>query len=427
VTAASEKAAVLVTLKDVPAALSRLAERFFGEPSRRMRLMGVTGTNGKTTTAHLLEAIAQANGERAGFIGTTAVRVAGDERPATHTTPPADAICALLAEMVKANVTTCGMEVSSHALEQKRAEALTFAGAIFTNLTQDHLDYHQTMDAYFAAKARFFTELLPKGAPAVLNADDARVSTLKGISFSATGGKADVRATKVASDDAGTTFTMVSPWGNLDIRTPLFGSYNVANVLGAASLHLACGTPASSVVNGVAGLLRVPGRLERVSHPRGARVLVDYAHTDDALARALDAVRPNVAPGSRLFVVFGCGGDRDAGKRPRMGEAAARRADVVVVTSDNPRSEKPEAIASAIMEGVARVGLGSVDSALRGKGVHVELDRARAIGLAVTAAGPGDVVLLAGKGHETEQIFADRKIPFDDREVAVNAMRGVAP
>ena len=433
VTPAAQRAAVLVVVKDPAAALSYAAEHFHGDPSSMLRLMGVTGTNGKTTSAHILESIAVAAGVKAGFVGTTAVRIHGAERPATHTTPPADVLCALLAEMVTAGVGCCAMEVSSHALDQRRAEALRFAGAIFTNLTQDHLDYHQTMDAYFAAKARLFTGLLDSNAVGVLNADDARVATLhnkarcKTITFSAAGGKADVSTTRVSQDDAGTAMEATTPWGKMSLRSPLFGSYNVANVLGAAALHLATGTSMDAVTRGVSGLQRVPGRLERVAHPAGARVLVDYAHTDDALARALDAVRPSVAPGGRLLVVFGCGGDRDATKRPRMGEAAARRADVVVVTSDNPRSEKPEAIAQAIMQGVNSVGLSTVDASLKGNGVHVELDRAVAIACAVKAARRGDVVLIAGKGHETEQIFADRKIVFDDRQVALAAGQGVTP
>lgn len=422
-----------VRVEDARAALSTMAERIHGEPSRHLRLLGVTGTNGKTTTAHILEAIAVAAGEKAGFIGTTAVRVAGEERKATHTTPPAEALSALLSEMVHAGVSTCAMEVSSHAIHQKRVEALRYAGAIFTNLTQDHLDYHQTLDAYFEAKARLFTHLLPADGVAVLNADDPRVLSLVGrvdrrtVTFSAEGGAADLRAARVTATAEGTEIQVEGALGRFVLRTPLVGTYNVANVLGAAALHLCCGTSLDAVIGGVAGLARVPGRLDAVEHPAGALVLVDYAHTDDALARALDAVRPRVGPGGRLFCVFGCGGDRDAGKRPRMGEAAARRADVVVVTNDNPRSEAPEAIAVAILNGIHRAGMPVVTqgSGLPERGAVVELDRREAIARAVRAARRGDVVLIAGKGHETEQMVGAVKHPFDDRLVALEAGRAV--
>jgi UDP-N-acetylmuramoyl-L-alanyl-D-glutamate--2,6-diaminopimelate ligase len=419
--------ATRVVVDDVAAAVARAAEAFHGFPSRALRLLGVTGTNGKTTTAHVLEAMAAAAGEGTGFIGTTAFRVLREERKATHTTPPAEALSALLAEMVGRGVRTCAMEVSSHAMEQRRAEGLTLAGAVFTNLTQDHLDFHGTMERYFEAKARLFTELLSPAAARVLNADDERVASLRGrcggvcLSFSVEGRPAEVRVTRRGVEGGLTVVEVTSPWGPLTLHTPLVGTYNVANVLGAATLHLATGTPAEAVVAGARSLAAVPGRLEGVPHPRGAHVLVDYAHTPDALARALQAVRPWVAPHGRLLCVLGCGGDRDPGKRPLMGETAAQWADVVVVTTDNPRSEDPQAIADAVVSGVARVGRAAVGPALEGRGLHLELDRARAIRAAVRAARAGDVVLVAGKGHEREQVLADRVIPFDDRDVAARA------
>jgi len=419
-----------VIVPKVPAALSFLSEAMHGFPSWKMRLLGVTGTNGKTTSTHLLEAMAQANGEKAGFIGTTAIRVDRQEQKTAHTTPPADLLSEVLGTMVGRGVTTCAMEVSSHALDQQRVEGLRYRGAIFTNLTQDHLDYHQTIESYFNAKLRLFSELIPKDGVGVLNADDPMVATVaararcKTLSFSATGQPSDVRAAQTRRSTAGTEIDVDGAFGKFTLKTPLVGTYNVANILGAAALHLATGTALAAVVAGAGALARVPGRLDAVIHPRGAHVLVDYAHTDDALARALDAVKPYVAAKGRLFVVFGCGGDRDAGKRPRMGEAAALRADVVVVTADNPRSEKPETIAEAIVAGIQKTGMQKTAS-VDGRGFLVELDRKVAIGLAVRAARRGDVVLLAGKGHETEQQFADRKIPFDDRLVAQEAMAGM--
>ncbi|MEW5849029.1 MAG: UDP-N-acetylmuramoyl-L-alanyl-D-glutamate--2,6-diaminopimelate ligase [Myxococcota bacterium] len=424
-TPAVKKAKAYVVASDVPLALSVVAEAFHGNPSRKMRLLGVTGTNGKTTSAHLLEAMARAAGEKAGFIGTTAVRVGDEERPATHTTPPSEMLSALLAEMVQKGVRTAAMEVSSHALALHRVDGLRYGGAIFTNFTQDHLDFHETMDAYFQAKARLFTELLPSVGTAVLNIDDERVATLVGqckgrvATISATGKNASLSAKRVDWDEEGTRILVDGEMGRFELRTPLVGTYNVANLLGAAALHLGTGTRLDAVIKGAAELKGVPGRLEAVKHPRGARVLVDYAHTPDALERALEAVRPYVATGGRLFCIFGCGGDRDPLKRPKMGAIAARLSDVAVLTNDNPRSEKPEAIADAILGGMGDVV--KLEKSLRGNGVHVELDRAVAIARAVRAAGKGDVVLIAGKGHEREQIFADRKIPFDDRVAAAAA------
>jgi UDP-N-acetylmuramoyl-L-alanyl-D-glutamate--2,6-diaminopimelate ligase len=354
------------------------------------------------------------------------------ERVTAHTTPPAHLLSEVLAEMVSAGVSTCAAEVSSHALQQRRVEALRFAGAVFTNLTQDHLDYHATLEAYFAAKRRLFTELLSKDACAVLNRDDARVAQLaqelggRALTFSASGGLATVCARQTRRTQDGTEIDVESPWGAFTLKTPLVGTYNVSNILGAATLHLGTGTSVGAVVEGVRRLQRVPGRLERVVHPRGAQVLVDYAHTEDALARALDAVRPYVA-GGRLICVFGCGGDRDALKRPKMGAAAGQRADVVVVTSDNPRSERPEDIAAAIVEGVCAAGMAVTDAGLARRGYAVELDRQAAIAMAVRSAGRGDVVLIAGKGHEREQIFADRRVPFDDCQAALDAATGGPP
>ena len=411
---------------------SELSERFFGRPSTRLRLMGITGTNGKTTTGHVVEAIAVAAGEKAGFVGTTAVRVAGEEKPATHTTPPAEALSALLAQMADAGVTTCAMEVSSHALEQQRVEALHFAGAIFTNLTQDHLDYHGTLERYLDAKAQLFTRLLPPDGVAVLNADDPSVAALaprsrgRVVTFSAAGAPADVQA-RARDDGAGTQVEVEGALGRFVLRTPLVGTYNVANVLGAAVLHICCGTKLNAVIDGVAALHNVPGRLESVPHPGGVLVLVDYAHTPDALARALEAVRPRVAPGGRLWCVFGCGGDRDAGKRPVMGRVVAQSADVAVVTNDNPRSEDPQKIAQAIVDGVRSGGM-EVSQQVTGKrGAVVELDRKAAIALAVQNARSGDVVLVAGKGHEREQIIGNQRVAFDDRQVALQAARSVTP
>jgi UDP-N-acetylmuramoyl-L-alanyl-D-glutamate--2,6-diaminopimelate ligase len=399
--------------------LAPLAVAFFDHPSDRVELVGVTGTNGKTTTTFMLEAIFRAAGRIPGVIGTVEVRMGDVHRPAVHTTPEAPDLQRLLAEMADAGVQAAAMEVSSHGLALRRVDGTRFRAAIFTNLTQDHLDFHADLDDYFQAKRRLFTEpFTPLG---VVNVDDPHGRELAGaaevgVVTTGTAADADWRATEVAASLEGTSFRLRSPGGSVPVRLRLAGQFNVANALGALAAADALGIGLERAVAGLEALAGVPGRFERVDAGQPFTVLVDYAHTPDSLDNLLRAAR--VVTGGRVIVVFGCGGDRDRAKRPIMGEIAGRLADVAVVTSDNPRSEAPEAIVAQVVEGVER-------SAGPG-GFLVEVDRRAAIRAALAMAGPGDAVLLAGKGHEQGQEFAGgRKVPFDDREVAAEELRAL--
>ena len=396
--------------------LARLAVAFFDDPSRRLDLVGVTGTNGKTTTTFMLESIFRAAGRVPGVVGTVEVRVGGQRRPAVHTTPEAPDLQRLLAEMVDAGVQAAAMEVSSHGLALRRVDGTRFRTAIFTNLTQDHLDFHADLDDYFGAKRRLFAcPFTPLG---VVNIDDPYGRVLAGTAEVATvttgtAADADWRATEVAASLEGTGFRLRSPAGSIPVRLRLAGQFNVANALGALAAADALGIGLEAAVAGLEALAGVPGRFERVDAGQPFTVLVDYAHTPDSLDNLLRAARA-VTQG-RVIVVFGCGGDRDRAKRPLMGEIAGRLADLAVVTSDNPRSEDPAAIVAQVAEGVAR-GAGP-------GGFLVEVDRRAAIRAALALAGPGDAVLLAGKGHEQGQEFAGgRKVPFDDRVVAAEEL-----
>ena len=403
-------------VKSVREALGPAAARIHGYPARSVRCLGVTGTNGKTTVTRLLEAIAVAAGERAGVVGTLGARIDGAELPVARTTPEADELQALLARMRDAGVSTVAMEVSSHALAQHRVDGVRFAAACFTNLSQDHLDFHVTMDEYFMAKAALFTP--ERIAVAVVNLDDrygrelavrCALNDLTLVTFGIDARKADVVATEVASADRGSRFRLTDRRTDEsgEVAFPHAGRFNVSNALAAAATSLAAGTTFDAVVAGLEADVVVPGRLERVDAGQPFTVLVDYAHTPAALDSVLGAARELAGP-HRVIVVFGCGGDRDASKRPLMGRATARGADLVVVTSDNPRSEDPAAIAAAALEGVVDAGRDAV----------VELDRRLAIRRALAEAAPGDVVLVAGKGHETGQTAAGMTLPFDDRVVA---------
>ena len=403
---------------DVAGCAARLAERFHGEPSRRLRLVGVTGTNGKTTVCSLAHQVLGAASVPAGLMGTVGVDVGAGtarRRPAALTTPSAPEASALLAEMVVGGCRACLMEVSSHALVQGRTAGLSFAGAVFTNLTGDHLDYHGTTADYLQAKASLF-DALPPGAWAVVNADDPAAATViercpgRTLTTSLTNPGADCFASiQNASIDAARA-RMTGPWGAFTARVPLAGRHNVANALQAAAVCHLLGLDALDLADGLAACDAPPGRLEPVSGDGDAfTVLVDYAHTDDALDAALAALRPLVPAGGRLRVVFGCGGDRDATKRPRMARAAWRWADEVIVTSDNPRTEDPESIIDQIMGGVPSG---------RRAGTKRLADRAVAIRAAIERSRRGDVVLIAGKGHEDYQIIGRERRSFDDRALA---------
>ena len=404
----------------VRAALGPAAARFYDFPSRALRCLGVTGTNGKTTTTYLLEAIGRAAGEQVGVVGTVGARIAGEEVPEERTTPEATELQALLARMRTAGVGTVAMEVSSHALAQHRVDGTWFRAVGFTNLSHEHLDYHGTLPAYFEAKARLFTP--ERAAAAAVSLDDphgvelarrCRATGLPVLTFSAA---AETDAELVAEDiecgpDANRFVLLdrrADPSPRVALRSPLIGDFNVANALAAAATALAGGLPFDAAVAGLeAPDVTVPGRLERVDGGQPFTVLVDYAHTPDALTRVLGVARRLAGPG-RVLTVFGCGGDRDREKRPRMGRAVGRDADLTVLTSDNPRSEDPAAIAAAVAEGLREERAGFV----------LELDRRAAIRYALSEARPGDVVVIAGRGHETGQTVRSVITPFDDRVVA---------
>jgi UDP-N-acetylmuramoyl-L-alanyl-D-glutamate--2,6-diaminopimelate ligase len=401
---------------DTRQAIAHLAAAFFGHPSRQLQLIGVTGTNGKTTSTYLLEAVLQAHSLTQGVIGTVTYRYAGHEQIADQTTPAAEEIQRLLRAMVDAGVSYCTMEVSSHALAQHRVWGCQFAAALFTNLTQDHLDYHADMAAYFAAKARLFTIYQP--GIAVLNADDPAGKKLLGetrapvitYGFSPT---AEVRVEHLEMDANGISLTARIAHESISMCSRLSGRHNVYNILGVLATAKGLGLNLERTKEGIESLYTVPGRFEHVDAGQPFSVLVDYAHTDDALRNVLQAAREIAS--ARLIIVFGAGGDRDRGKRPRMGRVAAQYADIAVITSDNPRTEAPMAIIRAI-EGGFR------DSGQAARYCVIE-DRTLAIHEAIRIARAGDVVVIAGKGHETYQIIGQERFCLDDRRVAAQALR----
>ena len=416
-------AAGRIVVRSSREALARLADAYFGHPSRALTVVGITGTNGKTTTSLLVDALLRHGGRTTGVIGTIQYRIGPETRPAGQTTPEAVELQSLLAEMAERSVTGVAMEVSSHALALHRVDGVEFDVAVFTNLTQDHLDFHGTFDAYRAAKARLFSLLATGGKPrrtAVINADDpAGHSMVAGLRLPiltfGLGGGAAVRPRRFESSMAGIRMDVETPRGTLHVTSPLVGEHNVMNLLGATAVGLALDMGMDAVAGALESVRAVPGRFERVEAGQPFLVVVDYAHTPDALERVLATARRLVGSGARLGVVFGCGGDRDRGKRPVMGEIAARLADRAWVTSDNPRSERPEAIIAEIVAGIPTAGAG-LDR-------HVTItDRKAAIRSALTWARAGDVVVIAGKGHETYQIIGSKILPFDDREVARAAL-----
>jgi len=402
-----------VVVPEARAAMAAAARAFFGDPAEKMKLVAVTGTNGKTTTAYLLRYILRQAGRKCGMTGTVEYDVGAGAIPARMTTPESLDLYRYYAEMRRAGCGFAVSEVSSHSLVKRRVEGLGFAAAVFTNLTQDHLDFHVTMENYFQAKALLFAGLGPSAA-AVLNADDPYSARLAGmtrgrvVSYGLSP-SAELRAQVMSLSTVGTVFKLRRGRFEAEVHLPLLGAHNVHNALAAAAAAAELGLDMDKVVEGLASFEGVPGRLESVDCGQDFRVLVDYAHTDDALRSVLAAVR-ELYP-RRIITVFGCGGDRDRGKRPKMGRVVEELSDLAVVTSDNPRSEQPEAIIAEILKGLGEPG----------KAV-VEPDRAAAIAKAVGLARPGDVVLIAGKGHETYQILGDRRIDFDDRTVARAAL-----
>ncbi len=401
-------------------ALAVMAANLYEHPSLHLHLVGITGTNGKSTTAHLINGIHRAAGFRSGLIGTLAYQLGEESRPAPHTTPEAPDLQALLAEMRDRAITHATMEVSSHALAQHRADGCQFQISVFTNLSRDHLDYHADEEEYLSAKLRLFAD--PAFLPAegeradVINADDSAAqrfvaSALGKIITYGLSPEAQVRAADLRLSAAGTQFTLLSPWGEKPVKLRLLGRFNVYNALAAIGATVAGGISLETALSTLEEAQAPTGRFQQVPSA-DCTVIVDYAHTPDGLEKALSTARDFCR--GRLFVVFGCGGDRDTGKRPLMGEVCSRLAEMCVITSDNPRSEDPQAIIQQILLGV--------DAEHQAKCL-VEPDRAKAISLAIAQAQKEDLVLLAGKGHETYQIFADRTLHFDDREVAEAALR----
>jgi UDP-N-acetylmuramoyl-L-alanyl-D-glutamate--2,6-diaminopimelate ligase len=406
-------------------ALARVSANFYKRPAEHIATIGITGTNGKSTTAFLIESILNAAGRKSALIGTIEYHVAGRVYPAPHTTPEALELARILHEAIGQGASDAVMEVSSHALAQQRVYGVPFDVAVFTNLTRDHLDYHKTMDEYFAAKRALF-EGCGTDAPrvAVTNLDDEdgvilKEFTRKHSSLTLTYGwdKGDFHTEQADVSPAGTRFDLVTPREKLALFSPLIGRVNVYNILAAAAACYARGCTPDAIARGIGTLTHVPGRFERVDCGQPFTVVVDYAHTDDALRNLTALAREFVSRAGakgRVLTVFGCGGDRDRAKRPLMGEAAGRGSDFVVLTSDNPRSEDPLAIINDAIVGLQRTGVR----------YSVEADRRKAIGIAIAEAQPGDIVLLAGKGHEKIQVTREGSQPFDDTLVAREALGG---
>lgn len=401
-----------IFMKDSRVAAPKIANEFYGRPAERLRSIGITGTNGKTTVSYLMDSVISVGGHKAGLIGTINYKIGDRLIPATNTTPGPMELYSFMSEMVKNGSDHLVMEVSSHALDQNRVGDIDFSAAIFTNLTGDHLDYHKTMEEYFKAKSRLFRDL-GEAAHAVINIDDEwgrrliKLSKGKVVTY---GTKliADFLSTDINLSLDGTRFTVNYPNGRLVIDSGLIGLHNVYNMTSAAACGISLGFKPDQVKRGLEKLKAVPGRLEPLDCGQPFKVFVDYAHTDDALYNVLSALKPLIK--KRIIIVFGCGGDRDRTKRPRMGKVASEMADSVFVTSDNPRSEEPKAIADEIVAGI------------RGNNYKVVLDRTLAIGEALSAAGDGDCVVIAGKGHEAYQILKNTTIAYDDREVARNIL-----
>ena len=406
-----------VRVPKIRRALSTAGRVFFGQPDLRLRLIGITGTNGKTTTAYLVDSILRAAGVRAGLFGTIEYRIGDRALPALNTTPESLDLWSYFAQTVDTGGTAVVMEVSSHALAQERVWGFPYSVAVFTNLTRDHLDFHKDFEHYYEAKRRLFEGLgTPPPQWAVINLDDPWGRKLLDVPcpYRLTYGinsNAQVKVKHLDYRHHGLEGTIVTPAGNVELASSLVGRANLANILAATAASIAFGIPPEKIEKGIRDLKAVPGRFERIDEGQPFLVIVDYAHTDDALRNVLSTARELTR--NRLIVVFGCGGERDRTKRPLMGEAAGSLSDLAVLTSDNPRSEDPLLIMSDALVGLQKAG----------KPYWAEVDRETAIRKAVEEARAGDVVVLAGKGHETYQILKDRTIPLDDREIARKTLR----
>ncbi|MCK5381929.1 MAG: UDP-N-acetylmuramoyl-L-alanyl-D-glutamate--2,6-diaminopimelate ligase [Candidatus Latescibacteria bacterium] len=420
-----EVSATRIVAPDSRKAMARLASRFYGDPAEQLKIVGITGTNGKTTVSYLIRALFERAGLRTGLIGTLGYLVGTERLDAPFTTPESVELHRTLLEMARAGQEAVMMEVSSHALALDRVYGVPFAGAVFTNLTRDHLDFHRTQEAYFSAKARLFEEL-DAHTWAVINADDPAGRTLiertrASVLTYGLSDEAEVHPTAQRLTARGIDMTVDTPDGAFDLSLKLRGRFNVYNALAAVATGVACGMDRAVIREGVGSVSGVPGRFEAVDAGQDFLVLVDYAHTPDALERVLSAARELTE--GRLIVVFGCGGDRDRGKRPEMGAVSDKLADFSVVTSDNPRTEDPAAILRDIEAGLGdlkRVDAEDLDGNERAYAVLV--DRRAAVRCAIGLARPDDTVVLAGKGHEDYQIVGHEKLPFDDREEALRAL-----
>jgi len=415
----------VVRVPSTAAALPGVAVAFHGDPSAKLRVTGVTGTNGKTTVTYLIEAILAAAGRVPAVIGTIDYRVAGTVLRKGLTTPFPHELQAVMAQAAALGTTDLLMEVSSHSTAQGRIEGVRFDVGIFTNLTRDHLDFHGDMESYFSAKARLFREYLPAGGKRTgmaLNADDPYGERIAQECPSATtfgfSRSWDIHPEEMEMTWEGTRMVLATPAGLLAMRSPLIGAHNVSNVMAAVAGGLLLSASPATIAAGIAAVGTIPGRLEPIPNARGIHVFVDYAHSPDGMDRVLSTLR-GLTEG-RLLTVFGCGGNRDRGKRPAMGRVAAMRSDVVVVTSDNPRDEDPAKILAEIVPGLTSEGLMEAHgpAAWREGFFRVEADRKAAIALALSLAEPGDTVAIVGKGHEDVQIIGDRRLPFDDRQAA---------
>jgi UDP-N-acetylmuramoyl-L-alanyl-D-glutamate--2,6-diaminopimelate ligase len=428
-------AGTVIRVTDPRLAMSLMAARFYGTPTALVPLIGITGTNGKTTTTYLLESILEQAGLPAAVLGTVNYRFRDRVIPAPNTTPESVDLQQTLRELVDLGAAGVVMEVSSHALEQRRVDGCCFDVAIFSNLTRDHLDYHHDMESYFQSKARFFSELLaPSGNKVnkrgVVNIDDPYAARLVAMSAApvltyGVEGNAEISPADVSFTVAGISCNVSTPAGVVPVRSPLLGRFNLYNILSAIGGGVALGLPLSAISSGIENLTNVPGRLERVANQAGITVLVDYAHTGDALENVLRTVEELKT--GRIITVFGCGGDRDRGKRPVMGAIAGRFSDLSIITSDNPRTERAEDILAEIHQGIAPLGIPEFTDAdlaagFSSKGFVTEISRRAAIRLAIRVAERGDIVLIAGKGHEDYQIIGTEKQHFDDREEAASAL-----
>ena len=405
-------AARWIRVRKIRRALSDAARGFYDDPDLKLQLIGITGTNGKTTTAYLLNSIFEAAGARTGLFGTVEYRLGTRVVPASNTTPESLDLAAYFNELVAGGAGAAILEVSSHALAQERVWGIHFSAAVFTNLTRDHLDYHHDFEQYFAAKRKLFEGLgIPPPELAVVNADDSwgrrllAIPNPRRITYGLES-KADVGVKRSYQSLSGLSATLSTPQGEIEIESALLGRANLMNLLAATATAIGAGIPVEAIQSGIRRLTIVPGRFEKVDEGQPFLVVVDYAHTDDALQNVLQAAR--VITGGRLIVVFGCGGERDRTKRPLMGEVAGKLSDLAVLTSDNPRSEDPILIMNDVLVGLQRTGMPYV----------TEVDRETAIRKALAEAHEGDVVVISGKGHENYQILKDKTVPFDDRRVA---------